>query len=108
MGQSAILQTSTNLSDWVLLGGRAQLRRKYQLATCLFAVPGFFWRHSTIDSLARLLAVWEKRFLQRAFFGADDGAGIDVVPGEPAVPGFQNEQDVVLGGNDGTLSFFSR
>jgi len=43
----------------------------------------------------------KKSFPQRAFFGADDGAGIDVVPRKPAVLGFQDVLDVVRRGHDG-------
>ena len=51
--------------------------------------------------LARLLAVLKKRLRQRTFPGADDGAGIDVVPREPAVLDLQNVLDVVRRGHDG-------
>ena len=42
----------------------------------------------------------KKRFREGTLFGADDRAGADVVPREPAIIHFQHEDDVVIGGND--------
>ena len=41
-----------------------------------------------------------KRFLQRTFVRANDCAGVDIVPREPAVIHFQYENDVVIDGDD--------
>ena len=47
------------------------------------------------------MAALKKRFRQRAFPGADDGAGADVVPREPAVLDLQNVLDVIHRSHDG-------
>ena len=52
------------------------------------SIPGLH-RQNRESGLAVLIA--NKCLRQRTLVGADDGAGIDVVPREPAVPGFQNE-----------------
>ena len=44
----------------------------------------------------------QKRFRQRTFFRGDDRAGIDVVPREPAVAGFQDKLNVFGNGPYGT------
>ena len=44
--------------------------------------------------------ILKKRLSQRTFVRADDRAGTDVVPREPAVIHFQHEDDVVIGGDD--------
>src|SRR5208283_6249624 len=65
--------------------------------------PGMYFNASakSFSDLARTKLSLEEGFRQRTLFGTDDGAGIDVVPREPAVLGFQNVLDVVRRGHDG-------
>src|ERR1039457_1441641 len=68
-----------------------------------FTPPGMYFNASakSFSDLARTKLFLNERFPQRAFLGADDGAGVDVVAGEPAVFDLQNELDVIRGGGDG-------